>query len=103
MEPALAFIIESPTGHKTPSMLPLPGNEPQAPATESPDWTPALLRECPMAQSFHLREQADRCRRLARGTNDLVTQERLLKLAAEYETQADAQDAADGEAPSPAE
>jgi hypothetical protein len=52
-----------------------------------------------MAQSFFLREQADRCRRLARGTNDVVTQERLLKLAAEYEAQADAQDAADEDAP----
>lgn len=61
--------------------------------------TPALLRECPMAQSFFLREQADRCRRLARSTSDTVTQERLFKLAAEYEAQADAQDDADGEAP----
>ncbi len=52
-----------------------------------------------MAQSFYLREQADRCRRLARGTNDAMTQERLLKLAAEYGAQADAQDAADEEAP----
>ncbi|MHB8271091.1 hypothetical protein [Bradyrhizobium sp.] len=52
-----------------------------------------------MAQSFYLREQADRCRRLARGTNDMVTQERLLKLAAEYQAQADVQDAAGGEAP----
>jgi hypothetical protein len=52
-----------------------------------------------MAQLFYLREQADRCRRLARGTNDVVTQERLLKLAAEYEAQADAQDDADEEAP----
>jgi hypothetical protein len=52
-----------------------------------------------MAQSFHLRDQADRCRRLARGTNDLVTQERLIKLAAEYDAQADTQDAADGDAP----
>lgn len=51
-----------------------------------------------MAQSFYLREQADRCRRLARGTNDLVTQERLVKLAAEYEAQADTQDAAGGDA-----
>jgi hypothetical protein len=50
-----------------------------------------------MAQSFYLREQADRCRRLARGSN--VTQERLVKLAAEYEAQADAQDDADGETP----
>jgi hypothetical protein len=52
-----------------------------------------------MAQSFFLREQADRCRRLARGTSDPVTQERLFKLAAEYEAQADAQDDANEEAP----
>jgi hypothetical protein len=52
-----------------------------------------------MAQSFFLREQADRCRRLARSTNDAVTQQRLFKLAAEYQTQADAQDDADEEAP----
>jgi hypothetical protein len=45
-----------------------------------------------MAQSFFLRKQADRCRRLARGANDPVTQERLLKLADEYEAQANAQD-----------
>jgi hypothetical protein len=50
-----------------------------------------------MAQSFFLREQADRCRRLARSTSDSLTQERLLKLAAEYEAQADAQDDADEE------
>jgi hypothetical protein len=37
--------------------------------------------------------------RLARGTSDSVTQERLFKLAAEYEAQADAQDDADEEAP----
>ena len=73
--------------------------KPQAPATESPNWTPALLRASPMAQSFFLREQADRCRRLARGTSDPVTRERLFKLAAEYEAQADAQDDADEEAP----
>jgi hypothetical protein len=52
-----------------------------------------------MAQSFLLREQADRCRRLARSTSDSVTQERLVKLAAEYEAQADDQDNADGETP----
>ena len=46
-----------------------------------------------------LREQADRCRRLARGTNDPVTQERLSKLAAEYEAQADAQAMQRGIAP----
>jgi hypothetical protein len=52
-----------------------------------------------MAQSFYLREQADRCRRLARSTNDLVTQERLRKLAGEYDAQAEAQDAEEGNAP----
>jgi hypothetical protein len=52
-----------------------------------------------MAQSFFLREQADRCRRLARSATDPVTEERLRKLAAEYEAQADAQDDADEEAP----
>jgi hypothetical protein len=52
-----------------------------------------------MAQSFFLREQAERCRRLARSTSDSLTQERLFKLGAEYEAQADAQDDADGQAP----
>jgi hypothetical protein len=52
-----------------------------------------------MAQSFYLREQAERCRRLARGTSDSVTQERLVKLAGEYQAQADAQDDAAEEAP----
>jgi hypothetical protein len=52
-----------------------------------------------MAQSFFLREQADRCRRLARATSDAVTQERLFKLAGEYDAQANAQDDADQEAP----
>jgi hypothetical protein len=52
-----------------------------------------------MAQSFYLREQADRCRRLARSTSDSLTRERLGKLATEYEAQADAQDDAGEEAP----
>jgi hypothetical protein len=52
-----------------------------------------------MAQSFFLRDQADRCRRLARATSDSLTQERLEKLAAEYEAQADAQDNAGEDAP----
>jgi hypothetical protein len=52
-----------------------------------------------MAQSFFLREQAERCRRLARSTSDSLTQERLVKLATEYEAQADAQDDAHEDAP----
>jgi hypothetical protein len=51
-----------------------------------------------MAQSFFLREQADRCRRLARSTGDSLTQERLFKLAAEYEAQAKVQDHTNEEA-----
>ena len=45
-----------------------------------------------MAPSLYLREQADRCRRLAHGTNDAVTRERLLILAAEYDARAASQD-----------
>jgi hypothetical protein len=52
-----------------------------------------------MAQSFFLREQADRCRRLARSTTDSLTRERLDKLGAEYEALADAQRDVDGDAP----
>jgi hypothetical protein len=52
-----------------------------------------------MARSFYLRGQAERCRRLARGTSDPVTQERLSKLATEYEAQAEAQDDAGEDAP----
>jgi len=52
-----------------------------------------------MAQSFFLREQAERCRRLARGTSDSLTRERLEKLASEYEEQADVQDDANDETP----
>jgi len=45
-----------------------------------------------MAQSFYLREQADRCRRLAHGANDAMTRERLLNLAAEYDARAASQE-----------
>ena len=45
-----------------------------------------------MAPSLYLREQADRCRRLAHGTNDAVTRERLLILAAEYDARAASHD-----------
>jgi hypothetical protein len=45
-----------------------------------------------MARSVFLREQAARCGRLARATNDGLTQERLFKLAVEYDTEADTED-----------
>jgi len=43
-----------------------------------------------MAQSFPLREQAERCRRLARDATDPVLRNDLLKLAEEYTARADA-------------
>jgi len=39
-----------------------------------------------MAQPFHLREQAERCRRLARDSTDPDLRDSLLKLADEYDT-----------------
>jgi hypothetical protein len=45
-----------------------------------------------MAQSFFLREQAERCRRLARDSNDPGVRDDLLKLADEYNAKADAQE-----------
>jgi hypothetical protein len=45
-----------------------------------------------MAQSFHLREQAERCRRLARDSTDPTLRDSLLKLADEYAARAGAQE-----------
>jgi hypothetical protein len=45
-----------------------------------------------MVQSFHFREQAERCRRLARDTTDLSVRDGLLNLAEEYSAKADAQE-----------
>jgi hypothetical protein len=44
-----------------------------------------------MAQSSHLREQAERCRRLAHDSTDPALRDSLLKLAEEYSARADAQ------------
>ena len=41
-----------------------------------------------MAQSLQLREQAERCRRLARDTTDTILRERLFELADEYAARA---------------
>jgi hypothetical protein len=41
-----------------------------------------------MAQSFDLREQAGRCRRLARGSTDTTLRASLLDLADEYTARA---------------
>jgi hypothetical protein len=41
-----------------------------------------------MAQSLQLREQAERCPRLARDSTDLNLQDRLLRLADEYAARA---------------
>jgi hypothetical protein len=51
---------------------------------------PPLLRVGPMALSFYLREQAERCRRLARGSTVPNLCESLLKLADEFAARADA-------------
>jgi len=41
-----------------------------------------------MGQFIHLREQAERCRRLARDSTDPVLRDSLLRLAAEYAARA---------------
>ena len=48
-----------------------------------------------MAQSSHLREQAERCRRLARGSTDPALRDSLLKLAEEYVARVGAQESDD--------
>ncbi len=45
-----------------------------------------------MAQSFHLHEQAERCRRLARDSTDPVLRHSLFKLADEYAARAGAEE-----------
>jgi hypothetical protein len=45
-----------------------------------------------MAQSFHLREQAERCRRLARDCTDPTLRDSLLRLAGEYAARAGTQE-----------
>jgi hypothetical protein len=48
-----------------------------------------------MAESFHLREQAGRCRRLARDSTDPNLRDSLLRLAEEYTERASAQETDD--------
>jgi hypothetical protein len=48
-----------------------------------------------MAQSFYPREQAERCRRLARDSTDPGVRDGLLTLADEYTAEADAQENAE--------
>jgi hypothetical protein len=45
-----------------------------------------------MVPTAYLREQAEKCRRLARDVSEPVTRNRLEALAGEYEAQADFQD-----------
>jgi hypothetical protein len=45
-----------------------------------------------MAQSFYLREQSERCRRLARDSTDPSVRDGLLSLAEDYTAKADAQE-----------
>lgn len=48
-----------------------------------------------MAQSFHLREQAERCRRLARDSTDPNLRDSLMRLADEYAARANARESDD--------
>jgi hypothetical protein len=45
-----------------------------------------------MVPTSYLREQAEKCRRLARDVSDATTRARLETLASEYQAQADFQD-----------
>jgi hypothetical protein len=54
-----------------------------------------------MGQTSPLREQAERCRRLARDATDLGVRDSLLSLAEEYSARADSEDT-EGAAGSPA-
>ena len=57
-----------------------------------PERTPASLRVRPMSQTFHLREQAERARRLARDSINPVLRDSLFALAEEFSARADAQE-----------
>ena len=70
-------------------------NNPQALATESAEGTPAPLRVSSMVQPLYLREkasylrkQAERCRRLARGSVDPGLRDSMLGLADEFAARA---------------
>jgi hypothetical protein len=51
-----------------------------------------------MAQSFHLRGQAERCGRLARDSTGTALRDSLLLLGEEYAAQADAEEENEGTA-----
>ena len=58
----------------------------------APMGTPAAQRVSPMAESFQLRDQAERCRRLARDSTDSNLRDSLLGLAGEYTARANAKE-----------
>jgi hypothetical protein len=57
-----------------------------------------VFRVSPMVQSLHLREQAGRCRRLARDSTDEDVRLSLFKLADEYSARAVVLEAAESRA-----
>src|SRR5215212_4414269 len=79
---ALAKIeqIESPRGNNPDIMRTSLGYVTQAPATESPNRTPASVASESMAHPLQLLEQARRCRRLADDCTDGEVRETLLRL-----------------------
>jgi hypothetical protein len=58
-------------------------------------WTPASPRMSPVAEPFYFRDQAERCRRLARDSTDPPSRDNLLGLAEEYIARAAAQETGD--------
>ena len=92
-------IIESPTGHKTPSILPSPAMNLRRRQLRAPTGLPPCCVSVRWRSPFIFESKPTDAAASPAATSDPVTQERLFKLAAEYEAQADAQDEADEEAP----
>jgi hypothetical protein len=67
----------------------------RAPATESPVGDSRSQARESDGRIFHLREQAGRCRRLARDSTDPNLRDRLFRLAEEYAARASAQETED--------
>jgi hypothetical protein len=73
---------------------------PKAPVLRAPVGLPPIASES-MAQSLYFREQAGRCRRLARDCTDEHARDGLFKLANEYSARAAALDHAAQQVPEP--
>src|SRR5437763_2617172 len=72
----------------SPELLPAPAPLDEMDHSARPNVSAAMGDASKSSQM--LREQAERCRRLARATTDATVSQRLLELAAEFEKQANA-------------